>query len=85
MAAKKPVAVPTTAMAPPAQAPARPCRSPNSTIALRSSAPTCAKLVEQAASSAGAANEELLSQRIAEQEAKLASLRKQREEIAPDE
>ena len=42
------------------------------------------ELVDQAASSAGAANEELLSQRIAEQEAKLASLRKQREELAPD-
>ncbi|MBV8186862.1 MAG: hypothetical protein JOY64_34120 [Alphaproteobacteria bacterium] len=40
------------------------------------------QLVEQAASSSGAANEELLSQRITEQEAKLALLRKQREEAA---
>jgi hypothetical protein len=39
------------------------------------------QLVEQAASSSGAANEELMSQRIAEQEAKLALLRKQREEV----
>ena len=39
------------------------------------------ELVEQAASSAGAANEELLSQRISEQEARLRDLRKQREEL----
>ena len=38
------------------------------------------QLVEQAASSSGAADEELMSQRIAEQEAQLALLRKQREE-----
>jgi hypothetical protein len=38
-------------------------------------------LVEQATSSSGAADEELMSQRIAEQEAKLALLRKQREEF----
>lgn len=40
-------------------------------------------LVEQAASLSGAANEELLSQRIAEQETKLALLTKQREELSP--
>lgn len=39
-------------------------------------------LVEQAASYSGAANEELLSQRIADQEAKLARLTKQREELS---
>ena len=39
------------------------------------------QLVEQAASSSGAADEELMSQRIAEQEAQLALLRKQREEV----
>ena len=38
-------------------------------------------LVEQAASFSGAANEELMSQRIAEQEAKLELLKKQREEM----
>ena len=37
------------------------------------------ELVEQAASSAGAANEELMSQRIAEQEEKLRLLMKERE------
>jgi hypothetical protein len=40
------------------------------------------ELVEQAASFSGAADEERVSQRIAEQEAKLALLRKQRDEIA---
>ena len=40
------------------------------------------ELVEQAASSAGAANEELLSQRIAQQEERLRDLRKQREELS---
>ena len=38
-------------------------------------------LVDQAASSAGAANEELLSQRIAEQEERLRRLRQEREQI----
>jgi hypothetical protein len=42
-------------------------------------------LVEQATSFSGAANEELVSQRIAEQEAKLALLRKQRKELYPEE
>jgi hypothetical protein len=40
------------------------------------------ELVEQAASYSGASNEELASQRIAEQEATLALLIKQREELA---
>jgi hypothetical protein len=40
------------------------------------------ELVEQAASRSGASDEELMSQRIAEQEAKLELLMKQREELA---
>jgi len=40
------------------------------------------ELVEQAASYSGASNEELMSQRIAEQEAKLELLKKQREELS---
>jgi hypothetical protein len=40
------------------------------------------ELVEQAAAYSGAANEELISQRIAEQEAKLELLRKQREKLS---
>jgi len=40
------------------------------------------ELVEQAASYSGAANEELMSQRIAEQEVRLELLKKQREELA---
>jgi hypothetical protein len=40
------------------------------------------ELVEQATARSGASDEELLSQRIAEQEAKLALLRKQRAELA---
>jgi hypothetical protein len=39
-------------------------------------------LVEQAASYSGASNEELVAQRIADQEAKLALLMKQREELS---
>lgn len=38
-------------------------------------------LVEQAASFSGAANEELMSERISDHEAKLASLQKQREDL----
>jgi|SRR5471030_3097137 len=40
------------------------------------------ELVEQAASRSGASDEELMSQRIAEQEAKLELLKKQREELS---
>lgn len=40
------------------------------------------ELVEQAASRSGASDEELMSQRIAEQEAKLELLKKHREELA---
>jgi hypothetical protein len=40
------------------------------------------ELVEQAASYSGAANEELISQRISEQETKLETLRKQREGLS---
>ena len=42
------------------------------------------ELVTQATSFSGAADDERISQRIDEQEAKLALLRKQRAEIAPD-
>ena len=42
-------------------------------------------LVEQAASFSGAADEERMSQRIDEQEAKLQALRKQRKELYPEE
>ena len=83
VAARKPVTAPRTAMAPPTQAPAlAPVTELDNRIAIVRA--NLRELVEQAASSAGAANEELMSQRIAEQEAKLASLRKQRQEIAPD-
>ena len=83
VAAKKPAAAPRTAMAPPTQAPAlAPVTELDNRIAIVRA--NLRELVEQAASSAGAANEELLSQRITEQEAKLASLRKQREEVAQD-
>jgi hypothetical protein len=40
------------------------------------------ELVEQAAAYSGAADEELMSQRIAEQEAQLERLTKQREELS---
>ena len=40
------------------------------------------ELVEQAASYSGASNEELISQRISDQETKLAALLKQREELS---
>jgi predicted RNA-binding protein len=42
-------------------------------------------LVEQATSFSGAADEERMSQRIDEQEAKLQLLRKQRKELYPEE
>jgi hypothetical protein len=84
VAAKKPVAAPKAAAAPPMQAPRlTPVTEHDKRIAIVRA--NLRELVDQAASSAGAANEELMSQRIAEQEAKLASLRKQREELAPDE
>jgi|SRR6187551_2730128 hypothetical protein len=84
VAAKKPVAAPKAAAAPPMQAPTlTPVTELDNRIAIVRA--NLRELVDQAASSAGAANEELMSQRIAEQEAKLASLRKQREELAPDE
>jgi hypothetical protein len=84
VAARKPVAAPRMPVAPPAPAPALASVTElDDRIAIVRA--NLRELVEQAASSAGAANEELMSQRIAEQEAKLASLRKQREEVAPDE
>lgn len=81
MAAKKPVPAPRPVLAAPAAAPVPVTELDNRIAIVRAN---LRELVDQAASSAGAANEELLSQRIAEQEAKLASLRKQREELAPD-
>jgi len=85
VAVKKPMAAPRPAMAPTAPPPApapMPVTELDNRIAIVRA--NLRELVDQAASSAGAANEELLSERIAEQEAKLASLRKQREELAPD-
>lgn len=90
VAAKKPAVAPRSTMAAPAPPPPpAPAADPalvteldNRIAIVRAN---LRELVDQAASSAGAANEELLSQRITEQEAKLASLRKQREELAPDE
>ena len=89
VAVKKPVAATRPAMAAPAPAPPpAPAPAPMAVTELDNRIAivraNLRELVDQAASSAGAANEELLSQRIAEQEAKLASLRKQREELAPD-
>lgn len=81
VAAKKPVPAPRPVLAAPAPAPMPVTELDNRIAIVRAN---LRELVDQAASSAGAANEELLSQRIAEQEAKLASLRKQREELAPD-
>lgn len=78
-ATRKPVAASRPAMAAPAPMPVT--ELDNRIAIVRAN---LRELVDQAASSAGAANEELLSQRIAEQEAKLASLRKQREELVPD-
>ena len=76
---KKPVAAPRPAMAAPAPTPApAPAPAPvpvteldNRIAMVRAN---LRELVDQAASSAGAANEELLSQRIAEQEERLRRL-----------
>ena len=81
VAAKKPMAAPRAAAAPPTQAPTlTPVTELDNRIAIVRA--NLRELVDQAASSAGAANEELMSQRIAEQEAKLASLIKQREDLS---
>src|SRR6266508_1147977 len=71
VAAKKPVATPRTAVAPPAPPPAPVTEVDNRIAIVRAN---LRELVDQAASSACAANEELLSQRIAEQEERLRRL-----------
>jgi hypothetical protein len=80
--AKKPVANPRAAVAPPAPVPApapAPVTELDNRIAIVRA--NLRELVDQAASSAGAANEELLSQRIAEQEERLRLLMKERDEL----
>ncbi|HZX87581.1 MAG TPA: hypothetical protein VFF19_28670 [Reyranella sp.] len=83
-AAKKLVAPPRPAMAPPAPAPV-PAAAPAALTELDNRIAivraNLRELVEQAASSAGAANEELLSQRIADQEERLRRLRQEREQL----
>ena len=80
-ARKRPVAAKTAAVPPP-----RPVMDPAAIMAIDERIAVVRanlrELVDQAASSAGAANEELLSQRIAEQEERLRDLRKQREELS---
>ena len=78
--AKKAVPTPQTAVAPPAPAPApAPVTELDNRIAIVRA--NLRDLVDQAASSAGAANEELLSQRIAEQEERLRLLMQERDEL----
>ena len=86
LAAPKLVAAPKTAMAPPVQRPApapapvpAPVTELDNRIAIVRA--NLRDLVDQAASSAGAANEELLSERIAEQEERLRRLIQEREQI----
>jgi hypothetical protein len=85
--AKKPAAVPRAAVASPAPAPAptapAPAPAPVSELDNRIAIvrANLRELVDQAASSAGAANEELLSQRIAEQEERLRRLMQEREQL----
>ena len=86
VAAKKPVAAPRPAMAPPAPTPPPvPAAAPVAVTELDNRIAivraNLRDLVDQAASSAGAANEELLSQRIAEQEERLRRLRQERDQI----
>jgi hypothetical protein len=84
VAVKKSVATPRTAVAPPVPAPVSPpppapvTELDNRIAIVRAN---LRELVDQAASSAGAANEELLSQRIAEQEERLKLLMKERDEL----
>jgi hypothetical protein len=89
VATKKPVAVPRPAMAPPAPTPPSvPAAAPVAVTELDNRIAivraNLRELVDQAASSAGAANEELLSQRIAEQEERLRRLRQEREQISEE-
>ena len=86
IAKKKPAAAPRTAMAPPAPTrPPVPAAAPVAVTELDNRIAivraNLRDLVDQAASSAGAANEELLSQRIAEQEERLRRLRQERDQI----
>jgi hypothetical protein len=73
--AKKPVTAPRPPLAPPAPAPVT--ELDNRIAIVRAN---LRELVDQAASSAGAANEELMSQRIAEQEERLRRLMQERDE-----
>jgi hypothetical protein len=86
IAKKKPAVAPRTAMAPPAPTPPTvPAAAPAAVTELDNRIAivraNLRDLVDQAASSAGAANEELLSQRIAEQEERLRRLRQERDQI----
>jgi hypothetical protein len=88
-AAKKPVAAPRPAMVPPAPTPPPvPAAAPAAVTELDNRIAivraNLRDLVDQAASSAGAANEELLSQRIAEQEERLRRLRQERDQISEE-
>jgi hypothetical protein len=81
VARPRPAAAPA-AVPPPAPAPApvpTPVAELDNRIAIVRA--NLRELVEQAASSAGAANEELLSQRIAEQEERLRRLRQERDAL----
>lgn len=76
----KPVAAPRPAAASPAPAPVpAPVAELDNRIAIVRA--NLRELVDQAASSAGAANEELLSQRISEQEERLRRLMQERDEL----
>lgn len=85
VATRKPAAAPRPAAAAPTQAPApapppAPVTELDNRIAIVRA--NLRELVDQAASSAGAANEELLSQRIAEQEERLRRLMQERDDLA---
>lgn len=85
VATKKPAAAPRPSAATPPQAPApapppAPVTELDNRIAIVRA--NLRELVDQAASSAGAANEELLSQRITEQEERLRRLMQERDDLA---
>jgi hypothetical protein len=89
VATKKPVAAPKAAVAPrvpePVAAPvAAPVPAPVAELDNRIAIvrANLRELVDQAASSAGAANEELLSQRISEQEERLRRLMQERDQLS---
>ena len=81
-AAKKPAAGPKPAMATPVHAPAPPAPVTELDNRIAIVRANLRELVEQAASSAGAASEELLSQRITEQEERLRRLIQERDQLA---